>query len=105
MRLPVSLLLSAALVFGVSQPADAVPVSPRSGPEGTASMHGDSLNSDTTPYRGPGADAQAGRPTPLPGVCPTILAGRDGLLQVLCTEYSDQAPTLRLVDPDSGQVL
>ena len=41
--------------------APTVPVPAISGPEGSASMHGDSLNSDTTPYRGPGATAQAAR--------------------------------------------
>ncbi|MFT4265558.1 MAG: hypothetical protein QM572_19425 [Nocardioides sp.] len=72
---------------------------PWTGPDGTSSMHGDSAASDTTPYAGPGADARAGRAITLPAVCPTILAGADGLIQALCTEYADQTPSLYLIDP------
>ena len=36
-------------------PAGVPPVNPHAGPVGTATMHGDSESSDTTPYAGPGA--------------------------------------------------
>lgn len=78
-----------------------LPVNPWSGPVGTATMHGDSGSSDTTPYAGPGPDPQAPLTVPLGGVCPTILAGSDGMPQALCTEYADRAPTLHLLDPET----
>ncbi|MDO9456928.1 hypothetical protein [Nocardioides sp.] len=70
-----------------------------SGPAGTATMHGDPGSSDTTPLRGPGATPQAVQHVVLPGVCPTILAGRDGVPLALCTEYADRAPSVYLLDP------
>jgi len=69
------------------------------GPDGTASMHGDSYSSDTTPYAGPGAAPQTPIDVPLGAVCPTILAGPDAMPQALCTGYADRAPTLYLLDP------
>ncbi|WP_221633926.1 hypothetical protein [Nocardioides luti] len=75
------------------------------GPDGTSSMHGDSGASDTTPYAGPGADPATPVSVPLAGVCPTILAGVDGLPQALCTSYADRAPTLYLLDPATGAPL
>lgn len=100
------LAVTASVLLCVPGAAGAtVPVPASSGPEGSSSMHGDTLNSDTTPYAGPGATARRGVATTLPAVCPTILAGRDGLVQALCTDYSDRAPVLRLVDPASGTVL
>lgn len=70
-----------------------------SGPAGTATMHGDPGSSDTTPLRGPGSDPQQVQSIALPGVCPTILAGRDGVPLALCTEYVDRAPSVYLLDP------
>ncbi|TQL68265.1 hypothetical protein FB381_2154 [Nocardioides albertanoniae] len=75
------------------------PPNPYAGPDGTAGMHGDSAASDTTAWAGPGAEARPGWPVTLPAVCPTILAGRDGMVQALCTEYADRAPSLYLIDP------
>lgn len=69
------------------------------GPAGTSTMHGDAGSSDTTPLRGPGADPQPAQTVPLPGVCPTILAGRDQVPLALCTEYADRAPSVYLLDP------
>lgn len=60
-------------------------------------MHGDPGSSDTSPLPGPGGDVAAPVTIPLGGVCPTILAGRDGMPQALCTEYVDRAPTLHLL--------
>lgn len=73
------------------------------GPDGTATMHGDAGSSDTTPYAGPGADPAPVQTVVLGSVCPTILAGADGMPQALCTEYADRAPTLNLLDPDTFQ--
>jgi hypothetical protein len=70
-----------------------------SGPAGTATMHGDPGSSDTTPLRGPGPSPQPAQNIVLPGVCPTILAGRDGMPLALCTEYVDRAPSVYLLDP------
>lgn len=78
------------------------PANPYAGPDGTATMHGDSGSSDTTPYAGPGADPEAPVAVPLGGVCPTILAGADELPQALCTGYLDRAPDLHLLDPETG---
>lgn len=83
-------------------PRGVLPVNRYAGPVGTATMHGDAGSSDTTPYAGPGADASAPTTVPLGGVCPTILAGADRLPQALCTGYLDRAPTLHLLDPDTG---
>lgn len=97
-----------ALCLTAAVPAYAGPVAPHdpwAGPDGTATMHGDPESSDSTPYAGPGAHAAPGVATMLPAVCPTILAGSDGLLQALCTEYADQAPSLYLIDPATGAVL
>ncbi|WP_148614243.1 hypothetical protein [Nocardioides rubriscoriae] len=76
-----------------------LPRNPWSGPAGTATMHGDPGSSDTTPLRGPGPDPQPAQTVPVPGVCPTILAGRDGVPLALCTEYADRAPSVYLLDP------
>lgn len=64
-------------------------------------MHGDPGSSDTTPYAGPGATPGGTSTIPLGSVCPTILAGADGIPQALCTEYYDRAPTLNLLDPET----
>ncbi|MBS4752846.1 hypothetical protein KG112_08510 [Nocardioides sp. zg-ZUI104] len=74
------------------------PVNPYAGPVGSSTMHGDPASSDTTRYRGPGPGARATTRTLL-SVCPTILAGKDGYIQALCTEYLDRAPTLNIIDP------
>lgn len=75
------------------------PVNPWAGPVGSSTMHGDPASSDTTPYRGPGPRARAVPTLPLLSVCPTILAGADGYIQALCTEYYDRGPTLNIIDP------
>lgn len=92
---------------GASQPGErgALPVNRWAGPVGTATMHGDPGSSDTSPFPGPGADVDTPVTVTLGSVCPTILAGRDGLPQALCTEYVDRAPTLNLLDPETLQPL
>lgn len=92
-------LLVLALVASPSFGATSAPVNPGAGPDGTFAMHGDSGASDSTPYAGPGVRALPGQPVVLGAVCPTILAGSDGIPQALCTEYLDRAPSLYLLDP------
>ena len=92
-------VLTVALGATPASAGPAAPPNPYAGPDGTAGMHGDSAASDTTAWSGPGADARPGWPVTLPAVCPTILAGRDGMVQALCTEYVDRAPSLYLIDP------
>lgn len=76
-----------------------LPANRYAGPDGTSSMHGDAGASDTTPYADPGAAATLAQPVVLGSVCPTILAGGDGMPIALCTEYVDRAPTVNLLDP------
>ncbi len=100
---PATVLL--ALVTLVAGPAAGpaagatMPPNPYAGPDGTWNMHGDAGASDTTPFEGPGARPSPAQPVPLPAVCPTILSGSDGMVQALCTEYVDRAPSLYLLDP------
>lgn len=96
-----------ALVVGVTSPfaaassaaGAAMPPNPYAGPDGTWNMHGDAGASDTTPFSGPGAHPSPAQAVTLPAVCPTILSGSDGMVQALCTEYVDRAPSLYLLDP------
>lgn len=92
-------VLAACVVPAGPAAATAMPPNPYAGPDGTWNMHGDAGASDTTPFEGPGADPWPAQPVPLPGVCPTILSGSDGMVQALCTEYLDRAPSLYLLDP------
>ncbi|NHA01451.1 hypothetical protein G5V59_20950 [Nocardioides sp. W3-2-3] len=96
-------LLVLALLPGSGQALSRVPgqppVNPYAGPVGSSTMHGDPASSDTTPYRGPGPRAAAAPTLPLLSVCPTILAGADGYILALCTEYYDRGPTLNVIDP------
>ncbi|WP_243058826.1 hypothetical protein [Nocardioides sp. SR21] len=97
-------LAAAATALALLLPG-APPANPHAGPDGTATMHGDSGSSDTTPYAGPGANPETPVAIPLGGVCPTILAGSDGLPLALCTGYLDRAPDLHLLDPETGRPL
>lgn len=67
------------------------------GPAGSATMHCDAQSSDVTPMRGPGVPAAGGswavRAIGLGGACPTILAGSDGVIQVLCTKVLSSSLT------------
>lgn len=106
-----TLLTAAAVLTGTvargdaARPDGSLPSNPYAGPDGTATMHGDSGSSDLTPYAGPGADPGRTATIPLGGVCPTILAGADAMPQALCTGYLDRAPTLHLLDPATGAPL
>ncbi|WP_299529827.1 hypothetical protein [uncultured Streptomyces sp.] len=105
-------VVGALLVAGT--PADAAsgspytpvpPAHPYAGPVGTATMHGDTGSSDTTPLAGPGAGSLSSARTGLFSACPTILVGADGYPVALCTPILGQVPTVHLLDPDTGASL
>lgn len=81
------------------------PHNPYAGPDGTATMHGDTGSSDTTPLAGPGAGTLGAKRTALASACPTVLAGADGYPVALCTPIFGQVPTVHLLDPDDGSSL
>lgn len=78
---------------------------PHLGPAGTATMHGDSGSSDTTPLAGPGDGPVDVASIDLGAVCPTVLIGSDGYPVALCTRVSDVRPVVHLLDPDDGAPL
>ncbi|GAA2131859.1 hypothetical protein GCM10009760_06090 [Kitasatospora kazusensis] len=108
-------LLSAAalLAFATATPAQAAatsyaplpPHNPYAGPDGTATMHGDTGSSDATPLPGPGAGALTSHRTALASACPTVLVGGDGLPVALCTAIFGLTPTVHLLDPATGDPL
>ncbi|MEV5315806.1 hypothetical protein [Streptomyces sp. NPDC052610] len=81
------------------------PYNPYAGPEGTATMHGDTGSSDTTPLPGPGAGSLASTRIALASACPTVLVGSDGFPIALCTPIFGQVPTVHLLDPGNGSSL
>ncbi|MGW4241324.1 hypothetical protein [Nocardia sp. NPDC004722] len=91
---------STAFAFGPVPPAN-----PYLGPEGTATMHGDSEASDTTPLPGVGAGGVNADFHEEGAACPTILQGADGFPQALCTKVTDRAPEVLLLDPSNGNTL
>ena len=84
-------------------------VNPHLGAPGITTMHGDAQSSDATPLAGPGAGNWKITGTKLGGACPTILAGRDGFIQVLCTQVFAHGefitPKLSILDPHTGREL
>lgn len=110
---PVGALL-AALVMSCAGSASAVspasygptpPHNPYAGPDGTATMHGDTGSSDTTPLAGPGAGTLGSTRTALASACPTVLVGSDGYPVALCTPIFGQVPTVHLLDPQDNSSL
>lgn len=83
----------------------APPHNPYAGPDGTATMHGDTGSSDLTPLAGPGAGSLTAQRTALASACPTVLIGSDGYPVALCTPIFGQVPTVHLLDPDTGASL
>ncbi|MFJ8623035.1 hypothetical protein ACIRD3_09315 [Kitasatospora sp. NPDC093550] len=81
------------------------PHNPYAGPDGTATMHGDTGSSDATSLPGPGPGELTSHRTALASACPTVLAGSDGYLVTLCTTIFGQVPTVHLLDPESGDSL
>ncbi|KJK59822.1 hypothetical protein [Saccharothrix sp. ST-888] len=90
----------AATVYGPLPPH-----SPYAGPDGTATMHGDTGSSDATPLPGPPAGPLNSRRTALASACPTVLVGADGYPVALCTTIFGQTPTVHLLDPATGDSL
>jgi hypothetical protein len=86
-----------AVAFGPLPPAN-----PFAGPIGSATMHGDTASSDSTPYAGPGRGQVAARFQELGAACPTTLVGRDGMPLALCTSIATRAPSVVLLDPGTG---
>lgn len=79
-----------------------------------ATMHGDAQSSDATPFAGPGDPGVGGTWkvtfTNHWAACPTILAGQDGYIQALMTQFlgSDakvRKPKLAIIEPASGAQL
>lgn len=79
-----------------------------------ATMHGDVQSSDATPFAGPGDPGVGGTWkvtfTNHWAACPTILAGQDGYIQALMTQFlgSDakvRKPKLAIIEPASGAQL
>ncbi|MEU9535751.1 hypothetical protein AB0D00_25980 [Streptomyces sp. NPDC048213] len=112
--LPRTAVLGAAalLTLGAAFPAQAVPVfdplpphNPYAGPQGTATMHGDTGSSDATPLAGPGTGWLTPRRVALQSACPTVLVGSDGYPVALCTPILGQIPTVHLLDPATGDSL
>ncbi|MFD0275130.1 hypothetical protein ACFVHB_14680 [Kitasatospora sp. NPDC127111] len=99
-------LLALATPAGAETPyAPAPPHNPYAGPDGTATMHGDTASSDTTPLPGPAPGPLTSRRAALASACPTILVGSDGYPVALCTTVFGQTPTVHLLDPTSGESL
>ncbi|WP_030213556.1 hypothetical protein [Streptomyces bikiniensis] len=110
----VAALLSALALTATAVPAGAAPTAgfapvpphnPYAGPDGTATMHGDTGSSDTTPLAGPGAGNLSSKRVALASACPTVLVGSDGYPVVLCTPILGQVPTVHLLDPADGSSL
>ncbi|MCC9308656.1 hypothetical protein LN042_16470 [Kitasatospora sp. RB6PN24] len=78
------------------------PQNPATAANGTATMHGDSASSDTTPYAGPGSGTVNWSRTALASACPTVVIGSDRLPVLLCTTIFGQTPTVHLLDPGTG---
>jgi hypothetical protein len=97
-----------ALLLLVARPALAQtfpPPNPNMGPIGTSTMHANSSSSGVTAYCGPGAGAVNFVQRNLEAVFPSILMSSDGLLVCVATKWSDQSPTVYLLDPDSLDTL
>ncbi|MFF7330009.1 hypothetical protein [Streptomyces sp. NPDC008150] len=109
-RLCVATACAAVFAAVATGPADAasttfgpaVAHNPYAGPDGSATMHGDSASSDTTPLPGPGAGTLTSKRIALASACPTVLIGSDGYPVALCTPIFGQVPTVHLLDPADG---
>lgn len=101
-----SLVLAVVLALTLAGPALAAgplaPANPFAGPVGTATMHGDTASSDSTPLAGPGRGAVTATFQELGSACPTTLVGRDGIPVALCTSIATRAPSVVLLDPATG---
>ncbi len=112
LRRPLAVLLSVAAlatagsIHGASASQSTFgpppPQNPATAVNGTATMHGDSASSDTTPYPGPGTGPVSYGRTALASACPTVVIGADGYPVTLCTTIFGQTPTVHLLAPRSG---
>lgn len=75
------------------------PENPNMGPPGTATMHANSASSDATTNPGPGSGAVTILNQDFSAVFPTILMGSDGMIVAVATKWSDETPTVYLLDP------
>ncbi|MFB7662963.1 hypothetical protein ACFC1R_03320 [Kitasatospora sp. NPDC056138] len=96
-------VLAAAALIACTPPAQAA--TSYAGPDGTATMHGDTGSSDATPLPGPPSGPLGSHRTALASACPTVLVGADGHPVALCTTIFGQTPTVHLLDPASGDSL
>ncbi|MFJ9844287.1 hypothetical protein ACIRYZ_28290 [Kitasatospora sp. NPDC101155] len=103
---------AAAALLTLAAPAQAAtsytplpPHNPFAGPNGTATMHGDTGSSDATPLPGPGPGPLTSHRIALASACPTILVGSDGYPVTLCTTIFGRTPTVHLLDPATGESL
>ncbi len=83
----------------------ALPANPHLGPAGTATSHGDSGSSDTTPFPGPGTGEVDVRAVDVGAVCPSILLGSDDVPVALCTRVADVRPIVLLLDAETAEPL
>ncbi|MFE2725264.1 hypothetical protein [Kitasatospora sp. NPDC059327] len=104
-----AVLAAAALLLAAAGPARAdtgygplPPHNPYAGPDGTATMHGDTGSSDATPLPGPRPGPLASDRVALQSACPTVLVGSDGYPVALCTTIFGLTPTVHLLDPADG---
>ncbi|WP_369185009.1 hypothetical protein [Streptomyces sp. Y1] len=95
--LPATAARSASGDFGPLPPQN-----PATAANGTATMHGDSASSDTTPYAGPGSGTVHRSRTALASACPTVVIGSDRRPVALCTTIFGRTPTVHLLDPATG---
>ncbi|KHL18624.1 hypothetical protein CLV56_1525 [Mumia flava] len=103
---------AAALGLALAAPASAdgsfgplPPQNPHTAPNGTATMHGDTASSDTTPYGSPGTGRIDAVRRGLAAACPAITVGADGMPVALCTEVLGRTPVVHLLNPDTGRSL
>lgn len=104
-----AVLAAAALLLACAAPAHAAtpfgplpPHNPYAGPDGTATMHGDTGSSDATPLPGPPPGPLTSHRVALQSACPTVLVGSDGYPVALCTAIFGLTPTVHLLDPADG---
>ncbi|MFJ6518168.1 hypothetical protein ACIQJ4_07885 [Streptomyces filamentosus] len=103
LALSLTVALGSAAAAGAAPPfGPQAPQNPATAANGTATMHGDSASSGTTPHPGPGTSAVKYSRTALASACPTVVVGSDGYVITLCTSIFGQTPTVHLLDPATG---
>ena len=106
-----SLAVAALLVVGAPSSAapggfePPPPRNPAAGPVGTATQHGDTEASDTSPFAGPGTGPIDAKLNILGANCSSLLIGSDGMVQALCSAPPNLAPVVHLLDAATGSSL